>query len=204
MNMIEQRIRDFLKLRKPPQHLTGDHAALEALIAQIVKIVEDRKPADNVEAWVGEVIERAMIKQKGSAWPSADVWAIAVGAASQRATRAHKPPTDMSGTERAYQALVRAIQNDQPVAEPMLFSRLAERALREGLISFGDLRAYQRSAFIARREFYGAPAAFKWLDEMNPALAQDMRDQREAAERELRPQHASDEERDLMGGEIDV
>jgi len=176
--VVDGAIRTALKMRKPPQHLADD-AAQEDMIRQIVAIVSKRAPKVDVTPWVGEVIEAAMIKGKGHTWPSLDIWARASGAAATQGETRAGP--ELSATEASFRVFVNHIQNQRAVAEPMLFSAFADRALRDGLIRFEDLRRYQRAAFDARRKFYGDASAFKWLDEKNEALAHELREQRGTA-----------------------
>lgn len=189
MTLIEQRIRQFLKLRRPPQHLK-DEATQEALAAEIIKIVSKAAPQSGVDVWIGQVCEGALTRTKGMGWPALDVWAAACGAAprSDGSQQAHEE----SHRERELRVFCQRINDNEPVDELSLFGQLADRALKEGLITFSTLRARQRDAFNARRKFYGGEKAFAWADEVAPALAHDMRNAEQQAEREVRSQYKDD------------
>lgn len=178
MQAVDGAIRTALKMRRPPQHLADD-ASQEDMIRQIVAIVSKRAPKVDVTPWIGEVIEAAMIKGKGHAWPSLDIWARASGAAASQVDTQAGP--ELSATEASFRVFVDRIQNQRAVGEPMLFSAFADRALRDGLIRLEDLRRYQRAAFDVRKKVWGEASAFRWLDEKSPALAELLREQRGAA-----------------------
>lgn len=198
MKIIEQRIRDFLSTRRPGSHL-GTEAAKENVIQQIVGVVSKHAPDVGVESWIGEVIESAMVRQKGNGWPSADVWAAAVGAAGMKIAPQDETNV-LSLTEYSFQRFCEAVRNGQPVAEPMLFGAAADRALREGQFGLKRLRSYQVGAYHARRKMYGQPAAMKWLQDRLPILAEELAAAHNRAEAEIRPQHAADVDM-MIGGE---
>jgi len=197
---IDVRIRAWLEQRKPPVGL--NEGQREALITDIITVVKKHAPEQNSDAWVGEVIERAMVRHKGLSWPPPAIWAVAVGGAIHAASADDMPSGQISDKERSFLAFCEKINAGGVVAEPMIFGQFADRALAEGRFSLGRLREYQRATFRRRAQVHGRPAAMRWLEDICPALHAEMEDANEKAERELRPQHVSDAELPMMGDEI--
>jgi len=190
MTLIEQRIRDFLALRRPPQHLKDD-ATKEALTMQIVKLVAGNAPDTGLDQWIGQVCEKALIKHKGNGWPSPDVWAEV-----SNTRRAQPHAQDEPRRIRSLRIFADRITGKQPVGEHYLLGWMADEALRSGMIGFAQLREYQRAAFVARRNAYGTDKAFAWADKVAPALAADMRRADNEAEAAVRQPYADGDEVD--------
>lgn len=191
---IEARITNFLKARRVPSHIKDD-ASRDELLRQIVRVVENHAPDHDVEAWVGKIIEKATVLQKGLGWPTPDIWAKAVGQTNYNAKREEIPASEKSLADRAFDAFVRRINDGEPVDENMLFGRTADRALREQAVLFDTIRRYQIGAYMAWKKRYGRDVALQRMDDRNPTLAQWIRDQIEeqkAAPAEARLPHAAD------------
>lgn len=190
MNTIEARVGDWLDQRKPPRGLNETQVA--SLRADIISVVKKHQPATGVDAWLGEVLERIILSMRSGVWPGPQVWAMAVGAASQ--PKKEDQPAELSATEYSFRIFVKRMQEGGTVGEPELFGGLADRALRDGVISLDQLRQRQRSAFFARRALYGDGPAFDWLDRMQPQLSEELKRQRVAARGDVRLPHADDAE----------
>lgn len=173
--MIEQRIRHWLKGRKAPMGFNEDQR--EALLAEIIGIVEKAAPQEDVSAWVGQVIERAMMRQKGLGWPSPDVWAIAVGGA-RKPVRPAQPDGQRSALRSEADRVASRINENQIVGENALFGKVADLMLFEALVTLSQLRRYQIAAFNERQAMYGPEKAMRWAYSKNENFGDAM--QREA------------------------
>jgi hypothetical protein len=189
--MIEARIRKFLSTRAEPRHLETEEIR-EDVIGQIVALVERSAPEHDRESWLGQVIEKAMIKQKGNAWPSLDVWAIALGGVKYTPAEA---PATIDRNSQTFGDIIFAtrIQQRLPVGEYELWSARVDRCLAEGRISLHDVRAYRTAAFKAKRKVYG-DSAIKWLAEKDPAMFAKLFPKLADGSASVRPQHAADQE----------
>ncbi len=195
-DVFEREIGGWLDQRRAPPGMSDTEK--QSYRSDIIETVRSNTPkdliGDDLTAWLGRVKEGAILRMKGASWPAPDVWAIAVGGAAV-STNDILPPTKLSNDEQSYRLFVERMNSGQPVGEDDLFrERRATRALREGVISFDDVRQRQRAAFFAKREFYGEQYAFDWMDEKNPALAADLRQERDAARAQQAPRlpHADD------------
>lgn len=193
-DIFEARVGAWLDGRKPPNGLTDEQRA--NLRADIIDVVRKKAPDRDVDAWLGQVLERVILAQKSGVWPGPQVWAYAIGGIAKK--DAAPQSTEMSMAQRSFEVFVKRINAGDPVGERELFSeKVAGRALREQRVSLDDVRRYQRACFFRNRDAYGEEAAFKWLDELAPKLAALLREERDQArqrEPDIRPQHAADAE----------
>lgn len=175
MSVIETKIRNFLGTRAVPRHLAND-GAREEVIGQIVGVVSKHAPDSDVESWIGQVIEKAMIAQKGNAWPSVQVWAIAVGGVAHESagpvkdSGAYDPHSQTFGDRVFAERLIKG----EAVGEHDVFGARADRCLREGRFGLDRLRSYQKAFYYKHKDIYGPESAKRFLAERAPALFAEM------------------------------
>lgn len=188
---IDQALRRALSARRPPDHMQ-DEASQERYISEIARLIDFDAPGEHRAVWVARLVERL-------GWAPPVTWRAALTADAavyldqeprQPEPRKPDPRNKISPTDGAFDLFVRRIQKGEPVAEHLLFSTFANRALKQRLIEYEDLKRYQIAAAYRRREVYGDDDAAQFLRERVPALADGLaktwareRAAKEAAER---------------------
>ena len=182
---IEVRLKTWLLAKKPPPHLVND-GAKDEFISQCCEAVEKYAPADGLDAWFGQVVERMLKQHKAHTWPAPAVWAICASGSDAKPEDTKAAPV-MSAREKDFRLFCLAINKKYAVAEDLLFGHTADRALREGQITLEQLREYQRAAYVARKKVYGKARSLFWAHQQCEAFHADL-----TAPKEARPQHAAD------------
>jgi hypothetical protein len=194
MDIIEQRVGGWLDGRKPPTGYTDQQR--QNLRADIIAVVKAKAPPVGVDQWLGQVLERVILQARSGVWPGPQVWAMAVGGVAKAKADEAAGAVQPSAGRRAVEAFAAAINAGRPVGEMGLFShKVAGRALADGLVTFHDVRRYQRGAFLSRADFYGEAEALAWADRVDAKFGQEMRARAQGrAQAEIRMPYADEAE----------
>lgn len=182
-DQIEDRIGKWLDARKSPPGLTDEQRA--ALRSDIIATVRRAAPAGpELGQWLGEVLEGAILRQKGPSWPAPEVWANVVGSLGGKSTA--PPPEALPRSEAQFRIFVSRLNSGEAVAEHDLFAKsICGRALRDRAVTLERVLEYVRAAYLGRRRVYSAERAMAWLEARNSKLAAKIRAE-EQAQRDLR------------------
>lgn len=155
---------EWMERRSCPTDLRDKPEAAKREADALIKAIMRFAPHNDYSPFVRRVLEQLDFQMKSRFWPTVnEVGAVCSNVRRDMKRENPNAETGISERDMRPEAITaRAMMEGKPVAEGWLYGRGAVSMIVARLIDRETMIKYRSAAFLARKSFYGEPAALAW------------------------------------------